>query len=117
MFEGSAEVLVGEIEDSVGRESALMAHRCAAIAALLMLRTAEAEAADPDPGWSMITGFARATAEVSAAMNMTARGAQHLVAQAEALDVRLPKVAELLAAGRTDWRTVEQVIARTELVS
>ncbi|OBF37259.1 HNH nuclease [Mycobacterium sp. ACS1612] len=117
MFEGvTVDALVGEIADSVRGESVLLARRCAAIAALLAVRTAEAEAADPDPGWSMITGFARTTAEVSAAMNMTARGAQHLVAQAEALDVRLPKVAALLAAGGTDWRTVEQVIKRTELV-
>jgi hypothetical protein len=116
MFDGSADGLVGEIADSVGRESVLMAQRCAAIAALLALRTAEAEAADPDPGWSMITGFARTTAEVSAAMNMTPRGAQQLVAQAEALDTRLPKVAEVLAGGRTDWRTVEQIIKRSELV-
>jgi uncharacterized protein DUF222 len=109
--------LVGEIEASQAGESALMAHRCAVIAALLALRTAEAEEADPDPGWSMITGFARTTAEVSAAMNMSPRGAQHLVGQAEALDTRLPKVAALLAAGETDWRTVQLVIARTELVS
>jgi hypothetical protein len=98
-------------------ESALMARRCAVIAALLALRTGEAEEADPDPGWSMITGFARTTAEVSAAMNMSPMGAQHLVAQAEALDTRLPKVAALLAAGVTDWRTVQLIISRTELVS
>ncbi|OBF31559.1 HNH nuclease [Mycobacterium sp. ACS1612] len=116
MFEGSADGLVGEIADSVWRESVLMAQRCAAIAALLALRTAEAEAADPDPGWSMITGFARTTAEVSAAMNMTPRGAQQLVAQADALDTRLPTVAQVLAGGRTDWRTVEQIVKRTELV-
>src|SRR5689334_20404768 len=94
-----------------------MARRCAAIAALLVQRTFEAEQVDPDYAWSMITGFARTTAEVSAAMNMSARGAQHLVAQAEALDSRLPKVAALLAAGQTDWRTTELIIARTELVS
>ena len=91
MFEDSStDALVGEIEASVAQESALMARRCTAIAALLELRTAEAEEADPDPGWSMITGFARATAEVSAAMNMSPMGARHLVGQAEALDVRLP---------------------------
>jgi hypothetical protein len=116
MFDSSAGGLVAAIEDTVRDESVLMARRCAAIAALLALRTGEAEAADPDPGWSMITGFARTTAEVSAAMNMTARGAQHLVAQAEALDTRLPQVAALLGAGGTDWRAVEQVIKRTELV-
>jgi Domain of unknown function (DUF222) len=118
MFENfSADALVGEIEASQRQESALMAHRCGAIAELLAVRTAEAEEADPDPGYSMITGFARTTAEVSAAMNMSPRGAQHLVSQAEALDARLPKVAALLAAGRTDWRTVQLVIARTDLVS
>jgi hypothetical protein len=117
MFEdSSAGVLVAEIEASQRDESALMAHRCGAIAALLALRTAEAEQADPDYAWSMITGFARTTAEVSAAMNMSPRGAQHLVAQAEALDTRLPKVAGLLAAGATDWRTAQLIIARTDLV-
>ena len=117
MFERfGADALVGEIEASVVQESALMARRCAVIAALLVLRTGEAEEVDPDPTYSMITGFARTTAEVSAAMNMSPRGAQHLVAQAEALDTRLPKVAALLADGQTDWRTVQLIIARTELV-
>ena len=94
-----------------------MAHRLAAIAALLWLRISQAEEADPDPGYTMITGFARTTAEVSAAMNMSPMGANHLVAQAESLDTRLPKVAALLAAGTTDWRTVQVIVARTELVS
>ncbi len=94
-----------------------MAHRLGAIAALLWLRISQAEEADPDPGYTMITGFARTTAEVSAAMNMSPMGANHLVAQAEALDTRLPKVAALLAAGTTDWRTVQVIVARTELVS
>jgi hypothetical protein len=118
MFEDSTpDVLIGEIEASQQQESALMAHRCAAIAALLWCRIGEAEEADPDPGYSMISGFARTTAEVSAAMNMSPMGAQHVVAQAEALDTRLPKVAAVLAAGQTDWRTVALIIARTELVS
>jgi hypothetical protein len=118
MFEDTTpNVLIGEIEASQQQESALMAHRCAAIAALLWHRIGEAEEADPDPGYSMITGFARTTAEVSAAMNMSPMGANHLVAQAEALDTRLPKVAAALAAGQTDWRTVALIIARTELVS
>lgn len=118
MFEDATpDALVGEIEASQQQESMLMARRCAAIAALLVLRTAEAEAEDPDYAWSMITGFARTTAEVSAAMNMSPKAAQHLVAQAEALDTRLPKVAALLATGQTDWRTVQVIISRTELVS
>ncbi|HVQ50465.1 MAG TPA: DUF222 domain-containing protein, partial [Mycobacterium sp.] len=118
MFEDSdPDVLISEIEASQRQESVLMAHRLAAIAALLWHRIGEAEDADPDPGYSMISGFARTTAEVSAAMNMSPMGANHLVAQAEALDTRLPKVAAALAAGQTDWRTVALIIARTELVS
>ena len=88
-----------------------MAHRLAVIAALLSQRIAEAEEADPDPGYAMITGFARTTAEVSAAMNMSAMGANHVVAQAAAVDARLPAVGALLAEGRTDWRTVQVIIA------
>jgi hypothetical protein len=114
MFENATpDALVGEIEGSQQQESALMARRCAAIAALLWQRIAEAEDADPDPGYSMITGFARTTAEVSAAMNMAPMGAKHLVGQAEALDTRLPKVAAMLAEGKSDWRTVQLIIART----
>jgi hypothetical protein len=112
-----ADALITEIETSQREESAVMARRLAAIAALLGQRIAEAEEADPDPGYAMITGFARTTAEVSAAMNMSPMGANHLVAQAEALDTRLPTVAALLAEGKTDWRTVQVIIARTELVS
>ncbi len=118
MFDtATPDTLIGEIEASQRQESAVMAHRCAAIAALLAVRTAEAEEVDPDPAWSMITGFARTTAEVSAAMNMSPMGAQHLVGQAEALDTRLPTVAALLAEGATDWRTAQLIIARTGLVS
>jgi hypothetical protein len=118
MFEDATPgALITEIEASQQQESALMAHRLAAIAALLSQRIAEAEEADPDPGYAMITGFARTTAEVSAAMNMSPMGANHLVAQAETLDTRLPKVAALLAEGKTDWRTVQLIIARTELVN
>src|SRR6185503_20933203 len=38
------------------------------------------------------------------------------VGQAETLDTRLPKIAALLAAGQTDWPTVQIIIARTDLV-
>ena len=116
LAEASPTALVGEIEASVGAESALMAHRCAAIAALLECRTDEAIEVDDGAGAALITGFARTTAEVSAAMNMSPMAAQHLVGQAEALATRLPKIAALLASGGTDWRTVALVIARTELV-
>jgi hypothetical protein len=118
MFEtATPDALIGEIEASQPQESALMARRCAAIAALLWCRIEETAEADPEAGYSLITGFARTTAEVSAAMNMSPMGARQLVAQAEALDTRLPKVAALLGEGTTDWRTVQLIIARTELVS
>ncbi len=114
--DATPDTLIGEIEAVQRQESALMARRCAAIASLLWWRIEETGEADPDQ-YSMITGFARTTAEVSAAMNMSPMGATHLVGQAEALDTRLPKVAALLAAGQADWRTVQLIIARTDLVS
>jgi hypothetical protein len=117
MFESAGpDALIAEIETTHHQESALMARRLAAIAALLWHRIDDALEDDPDPGYSMITGFARTTAEVSAAMNMSPMGANQLVSQAEALDIRLPKIAALLADGKTDWRTVQLIIARTELV-
>lgn len=111
-----ASAVVAEIEVSQRQESSLMAHRMDAIAALLVLRTADAEAEDPDPGWSMITGFARTSAEVGAAMNMPPMDASKLVAQADALDNRLPRLAALLSAGEVDWPTARLIIRRTELV-
>jgi hypothetical protein len=44
MFDDATpDALIGEIEATQQQESALMAHRCAAIAALLSVRIAEAE--------------------------------------------------------------------------
>ena len=118
MFDASEpSALLAEIETGQREESRLIARRLAAIAALLWLRVDEAETVDPDPGFTLITGFARTTAEVSAALNMSPMGSSRLVAQAEALDTRLPKIAALLAAGVADWPTVQVIIARTELVS
>lgn len=117
MFESpSPGVLLGEIESTHHEESILMARRLAAIAELLGQRIAEVEEVDPDPGYMMVTGFARTTAEVSAAMNMSPMATRQLVGQAEDLDSRLPKVGRLLAEGKTDWRTVQLVISRTEFV-
>ena len=116
MFElcSDGELLV--VVDGAHREQSMqMARKLAAVAQLLGRRIEEELAVDLDAR-SMITGFARATAEVSAVMNMTAARARQLVAQAEALDCRLPAVASLLAAGQVDWHAVEIVIARTELV-
>lgn len=48
--------LIGEIEASQRQQSVLMAHRLGVVAALLWLRISEA---DPDPGYALVTGFAR----------------------------------------------------------
>ncbi|MGV0644382.1 DUF222 domain-containing protein [Mycolicibacterium sp. XJ2546] len=112
----SADVLIAEIESTHREESMLMARRMASIGDLLSVRTEEAEGADPDPGYAVITGFARTCAEVGAAMNMAPMAASRLVSQAEALDTRLPMIAELLEDADIDWPTTQLIITRTELV-
>ena len=93
-----------------------MAQRMAAVAELLALRTAEVYDEDPDPGYMIVTGFQRTTAEVAAAMNLSAMAATIVVSHAHTLQERLPQVAAVLAMGDTDWRTVQLIIARTEFV-
>jgi hypothetical protein len=56
----SADVLLGEIESTSREESALMAGRKRFIADLLSLRTAQAEDAGPDLGYT-ITGHPSAS--------------------------------------------------------
>jgi len=117
MFEAeSPDALLSAIEAGQREESVVMARRMAAIAALLWHRVQDAEKDDPDLGYMLVTGFARTCAEVSAALNMSPRASRQLVGQAETLDTRLPKIAALLAAGQTDWPTVQIIIARTDLV-
>lgn len=82
----------------------LVARRLAAVAALLRHRVATADGADRE--YAEIDGFEQTAAEVAAVMNLSAAGASFLVSHADALDTRLPRVAALLAEGRTDWRTV-----------
>ena len=93
MFEGSAPTeLVLAIADSHRQESMVVSKRLAAVAELLAQRTAEVEDEDPDPGYMIVTGFHRATAEVAAAMNLSPMAASVVVCHAEALQERLPKV-------------------------
>jgi hypothetical protein len=118
MFDSaSPRSMIGELEECQRQESTLIARRMSAIAALLWHRTGEAEdGPGEDPGYALITGFARTCAEVSAAMNLSPKAASQMVGHAEALDTGLPKVARLLAQGRIDWRTVQLIITRTALV-
>ncbi|BCI55888.1 hypothetical protein NIIDNTM18_51660 [Mycolicibacterium litorale] len=117
MFEDSATgALTAMIADSYRQESALIGRRLAAVAELLGRRTSEAEAEDPDCGYMIVTGLQRTSAEVAAAMNLSPGIASALVADAEALDSRFPKVMAVLMAGETDWRTVQIILKRTNLV-
>ena len=109
--------LVLAIADSQRQESMLIAQRLADVAELLAQRTNEVEAEDPDPGYMMVTGFQRTTAEVAAACNLSPAAASIMVSHADTLVERLPKVAAVLAAGDTDWRTVQVIITRTEFVA
>jgi len=95
----------------------LVARRLAAVAALLRHRAAAAERSEHRDDHAEIDGFEQTAAEVAAVMNLSAAAASYVVSYAEALDVRLPQVAALLAEGRTDWRTVRLIISRTDLVT
>jgi hypothetical protein len=118
MFEGtSPNDMLRVIEDCRREESMLIARRLSVVAGLLWHRTGEAEDAPAaDPGYALITGFARTSVEVAAAMNLSPKAAGEMVGHAEALDTRLPQVAQLLADGKADWSTVKLIITRTELV-
>jgi hypothetical protein len=116
MFDRSPDALLTVVEDSHREESRLIARRLQAVADLLWTRTGQAEGVDGDPGYALVTGFARTSAEVAAAMNLTPAAASVMVGHAEALDTRLPCIFALLNDARIDWRTAELVIKRTALV-
>lgn len=109
--------LVDALTDGGRAEARLIAKRMAAVADLLAQRTAELNVEGVHPNYMILTGFARTSAEVGAALNLTPGAASRLVGRAEALRDRLPRLAGLLANAQTDWRTVEIVIARTRFVS
>ncbi|HEX2291474.1 MAG TPA: DUF222 domain-containing protein, partial [Pseudonocardiaceae bacterium] len=109
--------LVAVVADSYREESGLIGRRLAAVAQLLSRRTWEAEAEDPDCGYMIVTGLARTSAEVGAALNLPPGIAGALVVDAEALDSRFPKILGVLCAGDTDWRTVQIILKRTRSVS
>ncbi|BBZ37278.1 HNH endonuclease signature motif containing protein [Mycobacterium conspicuum] len=121
MFESMRELdparLVGLVDSTHREESLLVARRLAAVAALLGHRVARAVDLAERGGYAEIDPYQQTTAEVAAAMNLSPMAASFVVSDAEALDVRFPKVAALLAEGRTDWRSVRVIIRRTELVT
>jgi hypothetical protein len=96
-------------------ESVLISRRLAAIAALLDHHGGTCPSViGQDP--ATVTGYERTCADVAALMNLAPAAASHQVHYAEALDTRLPRVGELFAEGRLDWRTVQIIIFRTDLV-
>lgn len=107
--------LVAVIESTHREESMLVARRLAAVAGLLRHRVATSERREQE--YAEIDGFEQTAAEVAAAMNLSPMGASYLVSHAEALDTRLPRIAALLAEGKTDWRTVRLIITRTDLIT
>jgi len=109
--------LIGVVGSTHRQESVLVAQRLAAVAALLGHRVTVAADRAERGGYAEIDPYQQATAEVAAAMNLSPMAASFVVSDAEALDVRLPKVATLLAEGRVDWRAVRVIIRRTELVT
>lgn len=109
--------LVDALTCGARAEAQLIAARMAAVADLLVQRTAELNVEGVHPNYMILTGFARASAEVGAALNLTAAAASRLVTQAETLRDQLPRLGAVLAEGQTDWRTVEIVIARTRFVT
>ena len=74
MFDSMRELdpaaLVAEVESTYRQESALMARRMAAVAALLRHRDA-ALGRSRSQGFGLIGGFEQTTAEVAAAMNLS----------------------------------------------
>lgn len=87
MFESTDPgALPGEIEESQRDESMLIARRMAAIAALLYHRIGQADGVPSrGPGYALITGFTRTSAEVAAALSLSARAASQTVGQAATL--------------------------------
>ncbi|ANW63557.1 hypothetical protein BCA37_08035 [Mycobacterium sp. djl-10] len=123
MFEGcDPGALLIEVESSRLDESAVWAHRMAAIAALLTRRMNEgydqqALLPDGDPGFGLISGFVRTAAEVGPALGVPPAVAMKIVGFADALDERLPQIYGLLASGRLDWESTKVIINRTANVT
>ncbi len=106
--------LIDAIGDAARLESATMARRLAAMAALYHLRLRDD--VGRDRAQFVIDGAEEVTAEIAAAQRISRGRAGKLLENALVLRDRLPKVAQLFAEGRTDYRVVSSIVARTSLV-
>ncbi|BBY15075.1 HNH endonuclease signature motif containing protein [Mycolicibacterium litorale] len=105
--------LVAAIEEHTRAEAAQGAARLAAIAELTRRR--ELSAGDDRVLWAC-DAWSAASAEVSAAMGISARASSREMRIALALRDRLPKVAALYADGKLSSRIVSTITWRTRLV-
>ena len=97
---------------SVRAESAAVAARLKAVAQLFAVRCGDGE----DRRLWAVDGFEAVAAEVSAAQNISRGRAGAQVRLAVSLYERLPRVAEVFAAGDIDYRALRIIIARTDNV-
>jgi hypothetical protein len=95
-------------------ENAAAARRLAAIAGVLEARLAAAGAAEREQ-WCL-DNWSAVSAEVAAAMGVTLGAASHQLMVAKALADRLPRVAEVFAAGAVSYRVVNAIVFRTALI-
>ncbi|GFG59746.1 hypothetical protein MMUR_38820 [Mycolicibacterium murale] len=106
--------LVTAIREYHQAEAQMTARKLACIAHLVALR--EAEAAEEEKLW-VYDPWAGARDEVAAALALSPRRASGQLRLAEALAVRLPKVAALLDAGVINARVAASIVYRTALVT
>ena len=95
-------------------ENAACARRLASTADMLEARWAADGSAEREQ-WCLDNWDAVA-AEVAAAQNVSTGVASHQLMVAMALRERLPRVAEVFAAGQISYRLVAAIVARTRLV-
>jgi hypothetical protein len=95
-------------------ENAACARRLAAMADLLQSRLSAVDAAQREQwcldNWDFVS------AEAGAAMHVSLGTASHQLLVAKALRERLPRVAEVFAAGEVSYRLVNAVVYRTGLI-
>ena len=95
-------------------ENAACARRLAAMADLLDARLAADGSAEREQ-WCL-DNWEAVSAEIGAAMNVSAGVASHQLLIAQALRDRLPRVAEVFSAGVIGYRLVDTIVGRTRLI-